>query len=275
VNSFGQAVFSGSALAQFSLILNQTLTNMATNCTSNGSTEIHYSVQNIVIVSVAAALFVAYQIFYIFEIWLCPSRTNMANNYKIRKQWVQSIFNTPNIAINGIQGMRNGIMSSSFFASTSMIIAIFAATTAKTIDNKTTLLQIQIFSLALVMGWTFLHWLIAIKGFTHLTFLFGISKWADTGDEDAQKRKFDKRIRQGEMIIKSATTHYFIGIRGFFLSLCLGAWIFNPIACLVVTFFVVIFMYCSDHSFIDHHYSHGKNQSDGQQADGQQQSDGN
>ena len=55
----------------------------------------------------------------------------------------------------------------------------------------------------------------------------------------------------GKKIIFATTIHYFLGIRGFFLSFCLIGWVFHPIACLVVTVCIIGFMYLSDHSFTD------------------------
>jgi len=87
--------------------------------------------------------------------------------------------------------------------------------------------------------------------------LFGIvlTKEENTEiDDDFIKEELKHRINQAGAALESATIHYFIGIRGFFLSLCIGAWIFHAIACLIVTVFVVIFMYFSDHAFAPTHF---------------------
>lgn len=120
--------------------------------------------------------------------------------------------------------------------------------------------QIQEFVLAVALFWCFVHWLICIKsilykrvnltlGFTHLTFTMSAEDYSkkEFSEEELAARK--NRMRHSQVLLSDSTLHYALGMRGFYLAICIAGWIIHPIACIIITSVSVIYLYFSDHSF--------------------------
>lgn len=70
----------------------------------------------------------------------------------------------------------------------------------------------QGFILTLVLFWCFIHWTIAIKGLTHLSFIVSGEDYSHPLSPEEQFYR-DQRIRFAKNLMSNITIHYAIGKR--------------------------------------------------------------
>lgn len=92
-------------------------------------------------------------------------------------------------------------------------------------------------------------WRLIKLGLSHLSFIVSGEDFRTALDEEGKFLR-RQRINFAKALIGNITIHYAVGMRGFFLALCVGGWTLSPAACLAVTSTCVIYMFVSDHSFI-------------------------
>eukprot|EP01126_Amoeba_proteus_P066834 TRINITY_DN974_c0_g2_i3.p1 TRINITY_DN974_c0_g2~~TRINITY_DN974_c0_g2_i3.p1 ORF type:complete len:160 (+),score=20.76 TRINITY_DN974_c0_g2_i3:263-742(+) len=145
----------------------------------------------------------------------------------------------------GIQSLRNSILSATYFATATLTLGFFSANEAL---NFCGFDRTQQWALTLSFFWSFLHWLICIKAFTHLTFIISMG---DFSHKLSQEEIDDKNEREiyAQTLVVNATFHYFMAIRLFFFAIIIAGWILHPYACIAITIITLIYLFISDHSY--------------------------
>eukprot|EP01126_Amoeba_proteus_P049821 TRINITY_DN5845_c0_g1_i7.p1 TRINITY_DN5845_c0_g1~~TRINITY_DN5845_c0_g1_i7.p1 ORF type:complete len:205 (-),score=24.12 TRINITY_DN5845_c0_g1_i7:84-698(-) len=149
-------------------------------------------------------------------------------------------------SILGIQALRNQTLAVVFFSTAAVTIAFSVIDLS---SRKCGKVQIQLIFLAISMAWTFIHWIISLKGFNHLNFILGAEDYAK-GIPEEEKEDQKYRITQAQTLLAEATIHHTIGIRGFFLCFCIAGWMWTPIVCFVVSLIACCFLYGSENLYV-------------------------
>lgn len=72
--------------------------------------------------------------------------------------------------------------------------------------------QIQEFVLAVALFWCFVHWLICIKGFTHLSFIMSAEDYSKKEFTEEELDARQMRIKHAKALLSDSTLHYAMGM---------------------------------------------------------------
>eukprot|EP01125_Pyxidicula_operculata_P019757 TRINITY_DN7187_c0_g1_i1.p1 TRINITY_DN7187_c0_g1~~TRINITY_DN7187_c0_g1_i1.p1 ORF type:complete len:224 (+),score=10.86 TRINITY_DN7187_c0_g1_i1:92-763(+) len=213
------------------------MTNTTIDSTSS------YTTESIALSASALSLMLIYHVVYALQVIFCRERTVLGYNLKNRAKWVALMMNKDGAQILSIQNLRNGLMTATFFATSSFTVAFYFLSLAK---SESGLLKIQYLSLSATLFVGFLMWVVVIKGFNHSSFLMTTVEFNPNDPTIAAKR--ERSVRKVVRVMTHATIFYFVGIRAFYFGVVIAAWLVEPITCFVVSIIMVVFMAVTDHS---------------------------
>jgi uncharacterized membrane protein len=203
----------------------------------------------LLLVLLSLGLLGAYHAHLSYKVRLRPLETSIGITDHLRRRWAQTIMQERRDVL-AVQTLRNWIMASSFLASTAMLISLGIINTAlkpsgfSVISHalnvfgtrSETLWLIKMLLLVIVFFFTFFNFTLAIRYFNHASFGLGIPDQSDgIANHDFMTH-----------IINSGSFHYTLGMRGYYLSIPFGLWIFGPVWMLGGTVVLLLVLYKLD-----------------------------
>jgi len=162
-----------------------------------------------------------------------------------RRAWVQHIIDKKR-DILAVQTLRNWVMASTFLASTAILISLglvasafrteitSSATQALNVFGhpSETLWIIKLFALSSLFFYAFFNFTLSIRYYNHASLLINVP----------QDLEPSSSVDAVALILNHGALHYTLGMRGFYLAIPLGLWLFGPFWMLggsVLTVFVL------------------------------------
>jgi uncharacterized membrane protein len=160
-----------------------------------------------------------------------PLKTAVGVTNHARRAWVMSIMDQKKDLL-AIQTLRNWTMASTFLASTAVLIslglvasAFGSDTTAAALNtlsffghpNKT-LWMIKLLVLAALFFYAFFNFTLSIRYYNHTGLLINVSSELEPS----------ATIDCVTDVLNHGALHYTLGMRGFYLAVPLGLWLFGP-----------------------------------------------
>jgi len=173
-----------------------------------------------------------------------PLATVKGKVHLYRRTWIKRIIDR-NDYILGVQAFRNLITSSSFMASSSLLVMgiVLNSMLRSPEEIAATLhvedagdLQLKLGILIAVYAFSFMNFLFNIRFLNQLTVLMGADPDLIDHVEGVDA------VEYFTAMLNSATNRYTFGQRGFYFSLAIIAWIFSSIAFVIVTAAIGIFL---------------------------------
>ncbi len=167
--------------------------------------------------------------YHVFVLWRAPRGTIQAYAARARSAWVASIVGDPQRSVLGVQTFRNLIMSATFLASTSILLAIGMlgvlvsadelpdALTAFSVVSRTSLEAFAGKTLVLVGNFflVFLNFSLVVRYYSHCSIMIN----ADDGPG---------HVDMVAGLMERGARHHTLGMRGYYLAIPLTLWIFGP-----------------------------------------------
>jgi len=171
-----------------------------------------------------------------------PLATVKGKIHLYRRTWIKRIIDKGDYIL-AVQAFRNLITSSSFMASSSLLVIGIVLNTMIRGDIAATLnientehLQLKLGILLILYAFAFMNFLFNIRFLNQLTILIG-------SDPDLIDHiEGMEAVEYFTAMLNSATNRYTYGQRGFYFSLAIIAWIFSSIAFVIVTLIIGIFL---------------------------------
>lgn len=160
-----------------------------------------------------------------------PMTTAIGLTNHARRVWVQSII-AEKRDILAVQTLRNWLMAATFLASTSILISLglvasvfqsglaSAAVRALNIFGhpSATLWSIKLLALAALFFYAFFNFTLSIRYYNHAGLLLNVP-----GD-----REPFATVESVTEILNHGALHYTLGMRGYYLAVPMGLWLFGP-----------------------------------------------
>ena len=207
------------------------------------------SVQEIILVSLAAIVFIAYHAHLYAKIRRDPLKTSIGIGNHARRKWVAVIIRDKR-DILAVQTLRNQVMAATFLASTSILISLgllnaafrpgifseisHALNLAGT--KSETLWMLKLMFLAVVFFISFFNFTLSIRYYNHAGIMINTY---DENDPTLSAETVTGVLNHGAL-------HYTTGMRGVYLSVPLGLWTFGPIWMLAGTLVLTGVLYRLD-----------------------------
>jgi uncharacterized membrane protein len=190
------------------------------------------SLQEIMIVVLAAAVITAYHAHLYIQVRRDPLTTAIGITNHARQMWVNGVIRDKR-DIMAVQTLRNQVMAATFLASTAILISLGLFSAAfrpgvfteishalNLLGTKTeTLWMFKLMMLGILFFVTFFNFTPAIRYYNHASFMINTFEQNDATVSGESVTK----------VINHAALHYTIGMRGFYLSVPLALWLFGPI----------------------------------------------
>ena len=207
------------------------------------------SLQEIIIVVLAASVITAYHAHLYIKVWRDPLKTAIGITNHARQMWVKGVIRDKR-DIMAVQTMRNQVMAATFLASTAILISLGLFSAAfrsgvfseishalNLLGTKTeTLWMFKLMLLGILFFVTFFNFTLAIRYYNHASFMINTF---EQNDETVSGESVTK-------VINHAALHYTIGMRGFYLSVPLALWLFGPIWMLAGSLVLIAVLYRLD-----------------------------
>jgi uncharacterized membrane protein len=191
----------------------------------------------------------AYHTHLAFKVHRHPLETSIGITNHLRLRWAETIMQERRDVL-AVQTLRNWIMASSFLASTAMLISLGILNTAikpsgfSEISHalnlfgtrSETLWLIKMLLLVIVFFFSFFNFTLAIRHFNHASFGLGIPDHSD----GIATHEFMTHV------INTGSFHYTLGMRGYYLAIPFGLWLFGPIWMLAGTVVMIVVLYKLD-----------------------------
>jgi len=187
--------------------------------------------------------------FYHFQLYrqvrINPMTTAIGLTNHARRSWVQNIIDKKR-DILAVQTLRNWVMASTFLASTAILISLglvasafrteitSSATQALNVFGhpSETLWIVKLFVLSSLFFYAFFNFTLSIRYYNHASLLINVP-------QDLEPSSSADAVA---LILNHGALHYTFGMRGFYLAIPLGLWLFGPFWMLggsVLTVFVL------------------------------------
>jgi uncharacterized membrane protein len=192
---------------------------------------------------------VAYHIYLIHQIRTRPLTTSMGVTNHLRSHWVESIMEQ-NRDLLAVQTLRNWVMTSSFLASTAILISLglvtVAASPEKMAEISPSLTELvrehrvlwlfKLMVMILDFFFVFFNFCLAIRYYNHVNFMINVPS--------TLAHKITPEYITG--ILNRGMMHYNLGMRGYYLGVLLVLWLFGPIWMLLGTVVMLLVLYHLD-----------------------------
>jgi uncharacterized membrane protein len=178
-----------------------------------------------------------------------PLATAIGLTNHARRAWVQSILDRKR-DILAIQTFRNWVMASTFLASTAILIslglvasAFRSEITSSATQNlnlfghpSETLWVIKLFVLSALFFYAFFNFTLSVRYYNHASLLINVPQDLEPASS----------INTISTVLNRGALHYTLGMRGFYLAIPLGLWLFGPIWMLGGSVLIVLILYRLD-----------------------------
>jgi len=209
---------------------------------------------------IAAVLFLGYMADFFCRLASHPLRSNLGLKMAARREWARHAIGD-NQALVVIQTLRNTQNSAGVFASVAVVVAFFAFQQGATLSTAGSTLQAsKFYCLGITFAAAFLAFGICIRDADTVEFL-SYSQAAKSSQPDnvdpllvprsQASSSPDMETRKAIAATAAARSVFYwsLGLRFFYLAICIGGWIASPVAALAVTLVMVLMMYYLDRSF--------------------------
>ena len=203
-------------------------------------------VPEIVLVVAAVLLQIGYHLFLRYEIRRHPQRTMIGMARRQRVDWIDRII-VRDDGILAVQTLRNWGMSSSFLASTAILIAVGLLGFVISTDGVSRLVHGlnllgsygDVFTtLKLVL--LIVNFLLAFFNFTLSIRYYNYAAFAVIVVGEAKTTAIG--------YLERGATHYTLGMRGYYFAVPLALWLFGPLWLLAASLAIIAALYQHDHS---------------------------
>jgi uncharacterized membrane protein len=161
-----------------------------------------------------------------------PLATAIGVTNHARRAWVQSILDKKR-DILAVQTFRNWVMASTFLASTAILISLglvasafrseitSSATQALNLFGypSETLWTIKLFVLSALFFYAFFNFTLSVRYYNHASLLINVPQDLEPASS----------VNTITTVLNHGALHYTLGMRGFYLAIPLGLWLFGPI----------------------------------------------
>ena len=161
-----------------------------------------------------------------------PLATAIGLTNHARRAWVQSITDKKS-DILAVQTIRNWVMASTFLASTAILISLGLVASAfrseitsgatQTLNvfghPSETLWLIKLFILSALFFYAFFNFTLSIRYYNHASLVINVP----------QELEPVSSVDTITWVLNHGALHYTLGMRGFYLAIPLGLWLFGPI----------------------------------------------
>ncbi len=203
----------------------------------------------IVLATAALLILLVYHIHLAYQVRNAPLTTSIGLTNRLRRDWVKTVM-AERRDLLAVQTLRNWVMASSFLASTAILIGLGLATalfktetiseTAQALNllgtKSQSLWLIKLMILMVDFFYAFFNFTLSIRYYNHASFAINVPTSVDpvvTHDAVAA-------------MINHGTTHYTLGMRGYYLAVPFTLWVFGPTWMLVGAIILVIVLYKLD-----------------------------
>lgn len=172
-----------------------------------------------------------YHIHLAHKVRNAPLTTSIGLTNHLRREWVEAIMEEKR-DILAVQTLRNWVMASSFLASTAILIGLGIIGVTFSTDKIAQLSQalnmmgsksetvwlIKLLVLIVIFFFAFFNFALSMRYYNHASFAINVPPSKDpvvTYDNIAK-------------IINRGTTHYTLGMRGYYLAVPFTLWLFGP-----------------------------------------------
>jgi uncharacterized membrane protein len=160
-----------------------------------------------------------------------PLKTAIGLTNHARRAWVQSVMEKKK-DILAVQTLRNWVMASTFLASTAILISLglvasafrteITSSAAHTLNvfghPSETLWIVKLFILSALFFYAFFNFTLSVRYYNHASLLINVP----------QDLEPSSSIDAVVMVLNHGALHYTLGMRGFYLAIPLGLWLFGP-----------------------------------------------
>jgi len=203
----------------------------------------------IYLTSASFFLIIVYHIQLIHQIRTRPLTTALGVTNHLRGHWVESIMEQ-NRDLLAVQTLRNWVMTSSFLASTAILISLglvsMAASPEKMAEISPSLTELvrehrvlwlfKLMVLIIDFFFIFFSFCLAIRYYNHVNFMINVPS--------TLAHKITPEYITG--ILNRGMMHYNLGMRGYYLGVLLVLWLFGAIWMLLGTVVVLLVLYHLD-----------------------------
>lgn len=190
----------------------------------------------------ALLLLVYYHLKLIARVRREPLKTAVGITNHVRQQWVRSIMQDKN-DILAVQTMRNGLMAANFLASTAILISLGLLSVAfkpglfEQIPQALNLVGVhsealwlfKTLLLVILFFYAFINFTLTIRYYNHAGFMINVH---EAHDPTVTPEVVAAVLNHGAL-------HYTMGMRGFYLAIPVGLWMFGPLWMLAGTIMLV------------------------------------
>jgi len=199
--------------------------------------------------AIAFAIFGIYHIYLAVTVRRTPMKTALGTTHAMRQIWAKTIFeNQKDIA--AIQTLRNHIMAASFLASTAILISlgVLGMTTNPDLftgakgaiqllsGQSDVYILVKFIILALDLFIAFFNFTLTIRYFNHASYVISFT--------DKHNPTFNHEFLA--LVMDRGSLHYFIGMRGLYLTIPLFLWVFGGMWFLAGVIVLILAIYILD-----------------------------
>ncbi len=172
---------------------------------------------------------------------------------RYRHQWIRVIFKHRD-GILAVQTYRNQLMSSSFLASTAILVDLGLLTLLGLPREGTAFLfggvddpaggfwlTVKVVILIGLYSYNFFNFAICVRDLNYLGYLSGLYEMDDPKDEEAV-------LSHLESLLDRVAINYTRGLRGYFFGLPLFFWLLSPYLLMLTLLIVLCLLYMRDHA---------------------------
>ncbi len=213
---------------------------------------------------IALALFVGYMATFFVVLWRHPLRLNIGLKMAVRRRWGAHVVHG-NQALIAVQTLRNTMTATGVFASAAIIVSFFAFQQGSTSTSNGLVLQgVKFYCLGATLVAAFLVFGISVREAENCGFLaFAESlptEWNEIEVPLVPRSQESNANMRREMTVANtdiraslagnsaalSAFYWAMGLRFFYLAICIGGWVASPIACLVITVAMLVLMWFWD-----------------------------
>jgi uncharacterized membrane protein len=200
---------------------------------------------------VTFVLLIAYHWLLIRRVRRHPLRTAVGITNHVRVQWVRSMMDSK-CELLAVQTLRNGLMAANFLASTAILVSLGLLSVAfkpglfQEISHALNLAgarseilwMFKLMLLVVLFFYAFFNFTLTIRYYNHAGFMINILE------------AHDPTVTPGVVaeVLNHGALHYTLGMRGFYLAVPVGLWLFGPVWMLVGAIVLVWALNKLDHT---------------------------
>jgi uncharacterized membrane protein len=184
------------------------------------------------IAAVTFVLLIAYHWLLIRRVHRHPMRTAVGITNYVRVQWVRSMMDSK-CELLAVQTLRNGLMAANFLASTAILVSLGLLSVAfkpglfQEISHALNLAGVRseilwmfkLMLLVMLFFYAFFNFTLTIRYYNHAGFMINI---LEAHDPTVTPEVVADVLNHGAL-------HYTLGMRGFYLAVPVGLWLFGPV----------------------------------------------